>query len=101
MKKNHHIKKDIKRRKFFKKYEVKRKVLKSVIYDSNINDKEKFFTQLMLSNLPKNSSVTRIHNRCVITGRSHGVHRKFKLSRIQIKDQLYKNNINGLRKISW
>ncbi len=98
---NHHIKKDIKRRNLFKKYELKRKILKSTIYNENVSLKEKFFSQLLLSNLPKNSSVTRIKNRCVITGRSQSVYRKFKMSRIQIKTQLSKNNITGLRKISW
>jgi succinate dehydrogenase (ubiquinone) iron-sulfur subunit len=101
MKQNHHIIKDNKRRKLFKKYELKRKVLKSTVLDENINLRERFFTQLLLTNLPKNSSVTRIKNRCVITGRSQSVYRKFKLSRIQIKSQLDKNNLAGLKKISW
>lgn len=101
MKQNHHIIKDSKRRKLFKQYELKRKVLKSTILNENVDLREKFFTQLLLTKLPKNSSVTRIKNRCVLTGRSQSVYRKFKLSRIQIKTQLDKNNLTGLKKISW
>ena len=52
-------------------------------------------------NLPKNSSFIRIKNRCIISGRSHGIHRLFKLSRIQMRELASNGNLMGIQKSSW
>ena len=57
--------------------------------------------QIALSKLPKNSSKIRIKNRCVLTGRSKGVFRYFKLSRIQLRQLTLEGNIPGYSKTSW
>ena len=54
-----------------------------------------------LSKLPRDSSPTRSHNRCQLTGRSKGVLRKFKLSRIMLRELALAGKIPGLRKASW
>ena len=54
-----------------------------------------------LANLPRDSSPTRSHNRCQLTGRSKGVLRKFKVSRIMLRELALAGKIPGLRKASW
>jgi small subunit ribosomal protein S14 len=61
--------------------------------------KEKNFAAL--AKLPRDSSPTRSHNRCQLTGRSHGVLRKFKLSRIMLRELALAGKIPGLKKASW
>ena len=57
--------------------------------------------QLKLNKLPKNSSKTRIMNRCEITGRPHGVYRKLRISRIALRDMASSGKIPGMTKSSW
>lgn len=54
-----------------------------------------------LSQLPRDSSLVRLHNRCAITGRPHGYLRKFKVSRIAFRELAYKGQLPGVRKASW
>jgi small subunit ribosomal protein S14 len=54
-----------------------------------------------LANLPRDSSPTRSHNRCMLTGRSKGVLRKFKVSRIMLRELALAGKIPGLKKASW
>jgi small subunit ribosomal protein S14 len=54
-----------------------------------------------LSNLPRDASPTRSHNRCELTGRSRGFLRKFKISRIMLRELALAGKIPGLRKASW
>jgi small subunit ribosomal protein S14 len=54
-----------------------------------------------LSNLPRDASPTRSHNRCELTGRSRGVLRKFKVSRIMLRELALAGKIPGLKKASW
>jgi small subunit ribosomal protein S14 len=61
--------------------------------------KEKNFAAL--AKLPRDASPTRSHNRCQITGRSKGVLRKFKISRIMLRELALAGKIPGLRKASW
>ena len=57
--------------------------------------------QLRLAKVPRNSSRTRIRNRCEITGRPHGVYRKLRISRIALRDLASKGKIPGMTKSSW
>jgi small subunit ribosomal protein S14 len=95
------IEKDKKRRKLFKKYEKKRRQLKAIIYNKETSSELRSEAQYKLSKLPKDSSRIRIKNRCVLTGRSKGVFRYFKLSRIQLRQLALEGNIPGYTKASW
>jgi len=95
------IKKNEKRIKLTKKYASKRKKLKKIIMDKKISLEERFDAQLKLSKMPRNSSKTRIMNRCEITGRPHGVYRKLKISRIALRELTHEGKIPGMVKSSW
>ena len=95
------IEKDKKRRKLFKKSESKRRELKAIIYNKENSMELRNKAQIALSKLPKDSSKIRIKNRCVLTGRSKGVFRYFKLSRIQLRQLTLEGNIPGYSKTSW
>ena len=95
------INKNKKRIKLIKKYENKRRKLKKIIMDKKMSLEDRFAAQLKLSKMPRNSSKTRIMNRCEITGRPHGVYRKLKISRIALRDLTHEGKIPGMVKSSW
>ena len=95
------IQKNLKRIKLSKKYEKKRFELKKIIKNKKLDLSERFNAQLKLNKLPKNSSKTRIMNRCEITGRPHGVYRKLRISRIALRDMASSGKIPGMTKSSW
>jgi small subunit ribosomal protein S14 len=80
---------------------AKRERLKSKIYDKNLPLSERFEAVMRLSSLPRSSSKTRIRNRCELTGRARGFYRKFKLSRIQLRDMAAFGHLPGVVKSSW
>ena len=90
-----------KRIKMSKRFEKKRKKLKQIIMNKKLSLEERFRAQLKLSKMPKNSSKTRIRNRCELTGRSHGVYRKLKISRIALRELTLSGKIPGMIKSSW
>ena len=83
------------------KFENKRSKLKEIIMNKKISLDERFKAQKKLSKLPRNSSKIRIKNRCEITGRSHGVYRKLKISRIALRQLTLQGKIPGMIKSSW
>ena len=95
------IQKNLKRIKLSKKYEKKRNELKKIIKNKKLDLSERFNAQLKLNKLPKNSSKTRIMNRCESTGRPHGVYRKLRISRIALRDMASSGKIPGMTKSSW
>ena len=95
------INKNNKRIKLSKRFFVKRKKLKEIIMNKQLPLEERFKAQLKLSNLPRNSSKTRVRNRCQITGRPHGVYRKLKISRIALRQLGLSGKIPGMIKSSW
>ena len=95
------IKKNNKRIKLSNKFFVKRKKLKEIIMNKQLPLEERFNAQLKLSNLPRNSSITRVRNRCQITGRPHGVYKKLKISRIALRQLGLEGKIPGMVKSSW
>ena len=95
------INKNNKRIKLSNKYYSKRKKLKDIIMDKKISLEERFKAQQKLSKLPRNSSKTRVMNRCQITGRPHGVYRKLKISRIALRKLGLEGKIPGMVKSSW
>jgi small subunit ribosomal protein S14 len=95
------IQRNLKRIKLSKKFDKKRKKLRAIVKNKKLPLNERFFAQLKLSKLPKNSSKTRIRNRCAITGRPHGVYRKLKISRIALREMASAGKIPGMTKSSW
>ena len=95
------INKNNKRIKLVDKYYKKRKKLKKIIMDKKISLEERFKAQMKLSKLPRNSSKTRVRNRCQISGRPHGVYRKLKISRIALRQLGLEGKIPGMVKSSW
>ena len=83
------------------KYYDKRAKLKKIIMNKKTSLQERFQAQLKLSKLPRNSSKTRVRNRCEITGRPHGVYRKLKISRIALRELTLAGKIPGMIKSSW
>jgi small subunit ribosomal protein S14 len=92
---------EAKREKLVAKHAEKRAALKVIILSINSSDEERWSAQIQLQKLPRDSSKSRLRNRCQITGRPHGVYRKFKLSRIKLREEGMKGNVPGLKKASW
>jgi small subunit ribosomal protein S14 len=80
---------------------AKREALKAVANDESLPLEERFSARLKLAKLPRNSSKTRIRNRCLITGRPRAFYRKLKMSRIALRDLGSNGQIPGLVKSSW
>ena len=95
------VNKNNRRIKLSDKYYKKRKNLKKIIMNKKLGLEERFKAQQKLSKLPRNSSKTRVMNRCQITGRPHGVYRKLKISRIALRDMASDGKIPGVIKSSW
>ncbi|MFT2110340.1 30S ribosomal protein S14 [Marinomonas sp. 2405UD68-3] len=95
------IQREAKRTKLVEKYAEKRAALKAIISDVNASDDEKWEATLKLQALPRDSSSSRQRNRCQITGRPHGVYRKFGLSRIKLREAAMRGDVPGLKKASW
>ena len=95
------IQRNLKRIKMSKKFLNKRNKLKKIIKNRKLPLTERFEAQLKLAKLPRNSSKTRIRNRCEITGRPHGVYRKLKISRIALRELASTGKIPGMVKSSW
>lgn len=95
------IKKNQKRRKVVAQQASKRAALKAVANDRSLSPEERFLAHLKLAELPRDGSKIRIRNRCEISGRPRGVYRKFKLSRIALRDLASIGQIPGMVKSSW
>ena len=95
------INKNNKRIKLSEKFMKKRSELKKIIMNKKLPLEERFKAQQKLSNLPRNSSRTRVMNRCQITGRPHAVYRKLKISRIALRKLGLEGKIPGMIKSSW
>jgi small subunit ribosomal protein S14 len=93
--KNHH------RRRMVQKYAAKRAELKAIVRDRTRAPEERFEATLLLAELPRNSARVRVRNRCALTGRPRGYHRKFGMSRIALRDLGSAGQIPGLVKASW
>ena len=89
------------RERMIKKYEGRRARLKAIASDKSLPMEEQFAARLKLAQLPRNSAKVRYVNRCQLTGRPHSVYRKFRLSRIAIRDLASIGQIPGMTKSSW
>ncbi len=79
----------------------KRASLKAVARDKSLPMEDRFDAQLKLTKLPRNSAPARVRNRCVLSGRPRAVYRKFKVSRIALRELASKGQIPGMTKSSW
>ena len=95
------IARETKRTKLVKQHAEKRAVLKATIASEESSFDEKMEAVTALQKLPRDSSRARQRNRCRITGRPHGVYRKFGLSRIKLREAAMRGDVPGLVKASW
>lgn len=95
------IMRELKRTKLVERYAKKRAALKETIRNPQTGDDERADAQAKLNALPRDSSASRQRNRCSVTGRPHGVYRKFGLGRNKLREAAMKGEIPGLTKASW
>ena len=95
------IEKNRKRTRMVKKYALRRQKLKAMAKDQTLPVEDRFGARLKLAEMPRNSSPVRVRNRCEISGRPRGYYRKFKISRIALRDLASSGYIPGMVKSSW
>lgn len=95
------IEKNNRRARLVKKYAGKRARLKAISEDRSLPEEERFLARLQLAELPRNASPTRVRNRCEVTGRPRAYYRKFKMSRIALRELASTGQIPGVTKSSW
>ena len=95
------INRNKKREAMVARYAAKRAALKATTEDMSVAPEERFAAHVKLAKLPRNSSKTRIHHRCELSGRSKGYYRKVKLSRIALRDLSNFGQVPGMTKASW
>jgi small subunit ribosomal protein S14 len=95
------IEKNLRRERMVKQFANRRKALKNVANNETLSTEERFKARLKLAELPRNSSSTRVRSRCLLTGRPRAVYRKFKLSRIALRELASAGLIPGMTKSSW
>jgi small subunit ribosomal protein S14 len=95
------VEREKKRQRLAAKYADKRAKLKEIANDENRPMEERFKARLKLAKLPRNSSPSRLHNRCQVTGRPKAYYRKLKMSRIALRDLASHGEIPGMVKSSW
>jgi small subunit ribosomal protein S14 len=95
------ILRDVKRKKLVSKYAKKRADLKARIVDMNLDDDERMQAVVELQKLPRDSSPSRVRNRCQVTGRARGYYRKFGLGRNKLREAMMRGDAPGVVKASW
>jgi small subunit ribosomal protein S14 len=95
------INRDLKRAATVKKYAKKRAELQAIIDDQSRSEEERYQARLKLQQLPRNSSPTRMRNRCELTGRPRGTYRKFGLGRNKLREKALRGEVPGIVKASW
>ncbi len=101
MAKTSSVQKNKKREKMTKQFAARRARLKAAANNETLPMEERFAARLKLAELPRNSSKVRIRNRCELTGRPRATYRKFKLSRIALRELASTGQIPGMVKASW
>ncbi|KAA2286331.1 30S ribosomal protein S14 [Arenimonas fontis] len=95
------VNRDLRRRKLVQKHASKREALKKIISSPTASYEEKMEAAAKLQKLPRDSSPSRIRNRCELSGRPRGVYRKFGLGRNKLREATMRGDVPGLRKASW
>lgn len=92
---------EFKREKLVAKFSTLRQELKATISNVNASEEDRWSAILRLQGLPRDSSPSRLRNRCGLTGRPHGYFRKFGLSRIKLREAVMRGDVPGVVKASW
>lgn len=95
------INRELKRQRMVKKYAVRRSELRAKTKNMALSDEERFEARIALNKMPRDSSPSRLRNRCNLTGRPHGYYRKFGLGRNKLREAAMKGDVPGLVKASW
>ena len=95
------INKNERRKKLVEKYKAQYEKLRAVADDESRDETERLIARLKMAEVPRNGNPTRIRNRCELTGRPRAYYRKFRLSRIMLREMGNKGLIPGLTKSSW
>ena len=95
------INKNERRKKLVQKFASKYAKLKAIADDESRDETERLIARLKLAEVPRNGNPTRVRNRCELTGRSRAYYRKFRLSRIMLRELANKGLIPGVTKSSW
>ena len=95
------VERERKRQRMVKRHAEARAAMKEILADRELGIEERFKVTLRLAKMPRNSSPTRLHNRCQITGRPKGYYRKLKISRIAVRELGGCGQIPGMVKSSW
>ncbi len=95
------IAREEKRKQLVIKYREKRIQLKNLISDPSSTDQQRDLAVIQLQKLPRDSSASRVRNRCNLTGRPHGFYRKFGLSRNKLREATMRGDVPGVVKASW
>jgi len=95
------VERNKKRERMVKQYAARRSRLKDAACDESLPLEERFAARLKLAELPRNSAPVRVRNRCALSGRPRGTYRKFKLSRIALRNLASTGQIPGMVKSSW
>jgi small subunit ribosomal protein S14 len=95
------INRNKKRERMVIKFAAKRAALKAIADDMEVAPEERFAARLKLAKLPRNSAPSRVHNRCDLSGRPKAYYRKFRLSRIALRELSNFGQVPGMTKASW
>jgi small subunit ribosomal protein S14 len=95
------LEKDKKRRTSFANKEVQRLILLYLIRNQKLPASQRLLLTLRLQQISRDSSLVRLKNRCILTNRSKGVYREFRLSRIRLREMLANGLIPGYKKAVW
>jgi small subunit ribosomal protein S14 len=95
------VEREKKRQKLVQKYAAKRAAIKEQLLDKDLPMGERVKLNMQLAKLPRDSSTTRLHNRCEVSGRPKAYYRKLKMSRIALRELASKGEVPGMIKSSW
>ena len=95
------VEKNRNRRRLVERYATRRAELRKIVRDRALPPEDRFEATLLLAELPRNGAKVRLRNRCALTGRPRGSHRKFGMSRIAVRELGSAGQIPGLVKASW
>ena len=95
------IAREVKRAETVKKFAAKRAELKAIIQNPTSTEEQVWDAQIKLQKMPRDASASRQRNRCRVTGRPHGVYRKFGLCRHKLREAAMRGDVPGLVKASW
>lgn len=95
------VQRQLKRERLVAKYATKRAALKETSRNRELPMEERFKAVIALAELPRDSSASRLRSRCLISGRPRAYYRKFRMSRIALRDLASKGEIPGMVKSSW